>query len=119
ASIDLTRRAERTGLEGFMLGVPYYNVTPQEGLYRLFKVVAEATRLAVMLYNVPSRTGRNLEPETVARLAELPNVVALKEAAGDMEQVTRIRRAVPDGFTIYSGEDKIGRASCRERAEVP
>lgn len=106
-SIELTRRAERTGVDGVMLVVPYYNRPPQEGLYRHFKAVAEATRLAVMLYNVPSRTGRNLEPETVARLAELPNVVALKEAAGDMEQVTRIRRAVPDGFTIYSGEDSL------------
>lgn len=106
-SIALTRRAEALGVDGIMLVVPYYNRPPQEGLYRHFRAIAEETRLPVMLYNVPSRTGRNLEVETVARLALLPNVVAIKEAAGDMEQVTGLRRATPETFAIYSGEDSL------------
>jgi dihydrodipicolinate synthase len=106
-SIELTRRAEGVGVHGVMLVVPYYNRPPQEGLYRHFRAIAEATRLPVMLYNVPSRTGRNLEVETVARLALLPNVVAIKEAAGDMEQVTQLRRSTPESFAIYSGEDSL------------
>lgn len=106
-SIELTRRAEGVGVHGIMLVVPYYNRPPQEGLYRHFRAIAEATRLPVMLYNVPSRTGRNLEVETVARLALLPNVVAIKEAAGDMEQVTQLRRSTPESFAIYSGEDSL------------
>ncbi|HLS91278.1 MAG TPA: 4-hydroxy-tetrahydrodipicolinate synthase [Limnochordia bacterium] len=106
-SISLTRRAEAVGVHGVMLVVPYYNRPPQEGLYRHFRAIAESTRLPVMLYNVPSRTGRNLEVETVARLALLPNVVAIKEAAGDMEQVTQLRRSTPESFAIYSGEDSL------------
>lgn len=106
-SIELTRRAEAVGVHGVMLVVPYYNRPPQEGLYRHFRAIAEATRLPVMLYNVPSRTGRNLEVETVARLALLSNVVAIKEAAGDMEQVTQLRRSTPESFAIYSGEDSL------------
>lgn len=106
-SIELTRRAEGVGVHGIMLVVPYYNRPPQEGLYRHFRAIAESTRLPVMLYNVPSRTGRNLEVETVARLALLPNVVAIKEAAGDMEQVTQLRRSTPESFAIYSGEDSL------------
>lgn len=106
-SIELTRRAEGVGVHGVMLVVPYYNRPPQEGLYRHFRAIAESTRLPVMLYNVPSRTGRNLEVETVARLALLPNVVAIKEAAGDMEQVTQLRRSTPESFAIYSGEDSL------------
>lgn len=106
-SAALTRRAESLGVDGVMLVVPYYNRPPQEGLYRHFRTIAESTRLPVMLYNVPSRTGRNLEPETVARLAQVPNIVAIKEAAGDMEQVTRIRQTTPESFAIYSGEDSL------------
>jgi len=106
-SVALTRRAESTGVDGVMLVVPYYNRPPQEGLYRHFRTVAEATQLPVMLYNVPARTGRNLEPATVARLAQIPNIVALKEAAGDLEQVTRIRQETPETFAIYSGDDSL------------
>lgn len=106
-SVQLTRKAEAEGVDGIMLVVPYYNKPPQEGLYRHFRAVAEATSLPVMLYNVPSRTSRNLEAETVARLAQLPNVVAIKEAAGDMEQLTRIVQSTPDTFAVYSGEDSL------------
>lgn len=106
-SVRLTREAERTGVDGVMAVVPYYNKPPQEGLYQHFRAIAEATSLPVMLYNVPSRTSRNLEAETVARLAQLPNVVALKEAAGDMDQLTRIVQATPGSFAVYSGEDSL------------
>ena len=107
-SVTLARQVSQMGVDGVMLVVPYYNKPPQDGLYRHFRAIAEATPLPVMLYNVPSRTSRNLEPETVARLAKLSNVVAIKEAAGDMEQVTRIRRATAgEEFAIYSGEDSL------------
>lgn len=106
-SVELTKRASSTGVDGVMAVVPYYNKPPQEGLYQHFRSIAEATRLPVMLYNVPSRTSRNLEPETVQRLAEISNVVAIKEAAGDMEQVSRLKALLPDAFAIYSGEDSL------------
>jgi len=106
-SVELTRKASKTGVHGVMAVVPYYNRPPQEGLYRHFRKIAEATELPVMLYNVPIRTGRNLEPATVARLAELPNVTAIKEAAGDMEQVSLLRKSTPDSFQIYCGEDSL------------
>lgn len=106
-SVELTRRASSLDVDGVMAVVPYYNKPPQEGLYRHFRAIAEATTLPVMLYNVPTRTSRNLEPETVARLSKLPNVVAVKEAAGDMEQVTHIRRSTDERFAVYSGEDSL------------
>ncbi len=106
-SVSLTAKASSTGVDGVMLVVPYYNKPPQEGLYQHFRKVSEATELPVMLYNVPPRTSRNLEPETVARLAELPNIVAIKEAAGDMEQVSRLKARLPESFAIYSGEDSL------------
>jgi len=106
-SVSLTAKASSTGVDGVMLVVPYYNKPPQAGLYQHFRKVSEATELPVMLYNVPPRTSRNLEPETVARLAELPNIVAIKEAAGDMEQVSRLKARLPESFAIYSGEDSL------------
>lgn len=108
ASVELTRRAEEAGADGIMLVTPYYNKPPQEGLYRHFRSVAEATRLPVMLYNVPGRTSCNLAPETVARLATtVENVVAIKEASGSLDQVSQIRALTPPGFVIYSGDDSL------------
>jgi 4-hydroxy-tetrahydrodipicolinate synthase len=104
-SIELTREAEKAGADGAMLVVPYYNNPPQEGLYQHFKAVAESTALPVILYNVPSRAPRNLEAETVVRLAEVPNIVALKEASGKLEQVTEIVARTPANFRLYSGDD--------------
>ena len=104
-SIELTREAERAGADGVMLVVPYYNNPPQEGLYRHFRAIAECTSLPVMLYNVPSRSPRNLEAATTLRLAEVPNIVAIKEASGKLEQIAEILRNAPDGFTVYSGDD--------------
>lgn len=104
-SVELTQAAQRLGIDGIMLVVPYYNKPSQEGLYQHFRTVAESTSLPVMLYNVPGRTSANLLPETVARLAEVPNIVAIKEASGSLDQVTQLRRLVPREFLIYSGDD--------------
>lgn len=104
-SIELTREAERIGVDGAMLVVPYYNNPPQEGLYRHFRAVAESTRLPIILYNVPSRSPRNMEAATVIRLAEIPNIVAVKEASGKLEQITEIISGTPAGFRVYSGDD--------------
>ncbi|MBC7345164.1 MAG: 4-hydroxy-tetrahydrodipicolinate synthase, partial [Clostridia bacterium] len=106
-SIELTREAERVGVDGVMLVVPYYNRPSQQGLYEHFRAIATSTSLPVMLYNVPSRTGRNLEPDTVVRLSELTNVVALKEAAGDMDQVSKLKASLKREFVIYSGDDSL------------
>ena len=104
-SIELTREAERIGVDGAMLVVPYYNNPPQEGLYAHFRAVAESTRLPIILYNVPSRSPRNLETKTVVRLAEIPNIVAVKEASGKLEQVAEIIAQTPARFRVYSGDD--------------
>jgi 4-hydroxy-tetrahydrodipicolinate synthase len=102
----LTRNAERAGVDGIMLVVPYYNNPPQEGLYRHFRTVAETTTLPVILYNIPPRSPRNLEPETLKRLVnDVPNIVAVKEAAKSMDQVNRYMAVTPDDFMIYSGDD--------------
>jgi 4-hydroxy-tetrahydrodipicolinate synthase len=90
-----------------MLVVPYYNNPPQEGLYRHFKTIAEATKLPIVLYNVPGRTVRNMEAATVARLAEVPNIVAVKEASKNMEQVSEILARTPPEFAVYSGDDAL------------
>ncbi len=106
-SIEMTRRAEAEGVDGVMLVAPYYNKPPQEGLYQHFKAIAETTRLPVMLYNVPGRTGSNIAPETVARLAAIDNIVAIKEASGSLDQVSQIVAATPDEFLVYSGDDSL------------
>ncbi len=106
-TIALTQAAESAGVDGIMLVTPYYNRPSQEGLYQHFKTVAENCALPIMLYNVPGRTGANLLPETVARLAEIDNIVAIKEASGNLNQVSKIRSLVPDDFLIYSGDDSL------------
>jgi 4-hydroxy-tetrahydrodipicolinate synthase len=105
--ISLTREAEKLGVDGIMLVVPYYNKPCQEGLFTHFHAIATATTLPVMLYNVPTRTVTNLNPDTVAKLAAIPNIVAIKESAGSMDQVTELRRVVPEDFVIYSGDDSL------------
>ena len=107
ASVELTREAEKLGVDGIMAVVPYYNRPPQEGLYRHFEAILQATSLPVMLYNIPGRTGANLAPETVARLAEAPNLAAVKEASGDLDQVSRLAQAVPEHVRIYAGDDSL------------
>lgn len=106
-SIHLTREAERAGCDGVLLVNPYYNKPSQEGLYRHFKAVAESTRLPVMLYNIQGRTSVNCDPATVARLAEVPNIVAIKEASGSLDQMSQIRKLTPPEFLMYSGDDSL------------
>ncbi len=106
-TISLTRQAEATGVHGIMLVAPYYNKPPQDALYEHFKSVAASTRLPVMIYNVPGRTGVNVSADTIARLAEIPNVVAVKEASGDLVQIAEIRRRTSAEFRVYSGDDAL------------
>ncbi|MGQ9496912.1 MAG: 4-hydroxy-tetrahydrodipicolinate synthase [Desulfotomaculales bacterium] len=106
-SIALTQAAEKVGVDGVMLVCPYYNKPSQEGLYRHFKAVAESTSLPIIIYNIPGRTGVNLLPSTVARLAEIENIVAIKEAGGSTDQVSDLRRLLPEDFVIYSGDDSM------------
>jgi 4-hydroxy-tetrahydrodipicolinate synthase len=106
-SVRLTRQAEAVGIRAVMLVCPYYNKPPQEGLYQHFKTIAAATDLPVMLYNVPGRTSVNMLPATAVRLAAIDNIVALKEASGNLEQVSEICCDVPPGFRIYSGDDSL------------
>lgn len=107
-SIALTKKAEEVGADAILLVTPYYNKPPQNALYAHFRAVAEATRLPVMIYNVPGRTSRNIEAATVVRLArDVPNIVALKEAGGNLDQVSEICRQVPPGFSVYSGDDSL------------
>ncbi len=106
-SITLTKAAESAGVDGSCSSPPYYNKPSQEGLFEHFKAVANSTSLPVMLYNVPGRTSLNILPETVARLAEIDNIVAIKEASGNLEQVSVLKTLVPQDFLIYSGDDSL------------
>ena len=104
-SVELSKEAEQVGVDGLLLTVPAYNKPPQEGLYQHFKAIAEATSLPGILYNVPSRTSLNMEAETTLRLAEIDNIVGVKEASSDHVQITRIIDAAPEGFNVWSGND--------------
>ncbi|GIP43795.1 4-hydroxy-tetrahydrodipicolinate synthase [Paenibacillus sp. J45TS6] len=103
-SITLTQEAEKAGVDGILLVVPYYNKPNQEGMFRHFEAIAKSTSLPVMLYNVPGRTGASLSVETTLRLAQIDNIVATKECAS-IEQVTLIAAGAPEGFAVYSGDD--------------
>lgn len=107
ASIELTKKAEQLGVDGIMLVAPYYNKPNQEGMYQHFKTIAEATSLPVMVYNVPGRTAANIAPETIIRLAEIPNIVAAKEASGDLNAMTKIIANTSSDFLVYSGDDSL------------
>lgn len=106
-SIYQTQEAQRLGADGCLLVTPYYNRPTQEGLYRHYKAIAEVTEVPLVLYNVPPRTACDLKPETVARLAELPRIVGIKEASGDANRVTEIRSRTRDDFIVLSGEDAL------------
>ena len=106
-AVKLTKAASETGVHGILSVTPYYNRPPQEGLFRHFREVAGATDLPVMIYNVPKRTGVNISPETTLRLAEIENIVSIKEAGQDLEQAAAICRNAPPGFTVYSGDDSL------------
>lgn len=104
-TIMITEKARKYGADAVLLVTPYYNKPTQEGLYRHYKAVAETVDIPVVLYNVPGRTGVNMLPGTVARLAEVKNIVAIKEATGDMKQVSEIIRLCGDRITVISGDD--------------
>lgn len=105
-AITATQKASKIGIHGTLQVVPYYNKPPQAGLYQHFQAIAQACPdLPLLLYNVPGRTGQNLHPETVARLAEIENIIGIKESNGNIEQASEIRRLTPQEFQIYSGDD--------------
>ena len=104
-SIELSIEAEKVGADGLLLTVPAYNKPTQEGLYQNFKAISEATSLPGLLYNVPSRTALNMTTETTLRLAEIDNIVGVKEASSDYVQITNIIDKAPDGFRVWSGND--------------
>ena len=106
-AIELTEHAKRAGVDATLQVTPYYNKPTQEGLYRHFKAIAKAVPLPQVLYNVPGRTSINMLPETVTRLAELPEVVAIKEASGNLAQMAEIVRLAGDNITLLSGDDNV------------
>ncbi|ARK30949.1 4-hydroxy-tetrahydrodipicolinate synthase [Halalkalibacter krulwichiae] len=105
ATIDLTIEATNIGVDGIMLVVPYYNKPSQEGMYQHFKCVAESTELPIMLYNVPGRTSSALKASTTIALSKIANIVAIKEASGDLEQMAEIISATDFDFYLYTGDD--------------
>lgn len=105
--IDLSKYAEEVGADALLCVTPYYNKTSQEGLYQHFKLHAQAVDIPIILYNVPGRTGMGFDIETVVRLAEIDNIVGLKEASGDMSYAMEIMRRTPDDFELYAGNDDI------------
>jgi 4-hydroxy-tetrahydrodipicolinate synthase len=107
-SIKLTQMAEELGADGALVVGPYYNKPNQEGYYRHFKAIADATKLPIILYNVPGRTGSNILPETIARITnDCENIVAVKEAGGCVAQVAKLYELLPERVTIYSGDDNL------------
>lgn len=106
STIDLVKKMEACGVDGVLVVGPYYNKPTQEGYYQHFAAVAKATKLPIIVYNVPGRTGGNIAPETVARLAaDFSNIVAIKEAAGNVAQTAELYRVLSEDFSIYSGDD--------------
>jgi 4-hydroxy-tetrahydrodipicolinate synthase len=106
-TIQSTREAEKIGVDGIMIVVPYYNKPSPEGLYQHYKAIAENSALPIIIYNIPGRTGINMTPETTARLAEIKNIVGLKDAAGNLDQTSATRQLCPADFTIWSGDDSL------------
>ncbi|MEH7110943.1 4-hydroxy-tetrahydrodipicolinate synthase [Neobacillus niacini] len=107
ASVELTKKAEQLGVDAIMLVAPYYNKPNQEGLYQHFKMVAEATSLPVMVYNIPGRSAVNVHPDTIIRLSKIPNIVAVKEASGDLTGIAHIIANTDSNFDVYSGDDSM------------
>jgi 4-hydroxy-tetrahydrodipicolinate synthase len=105
-SVELSREAERAGVDGLLLVTPYYNRPSQQGLERHFKAIASATALPCILYNVPSRTSVNMTAETTVRLSQVENIAGIKEASGDLVQISRIIEGAREGFRVWSGADE-------------
>jgi 4-hydroxy-tetrahydrodipicolinate synthase len=105
ASINLTKQAKEAGVDGIMLVTPYYNKPSQEGLFQHFKAIADSTSLPVILYNIPGRSVVNMSVETIVRLSTIDNIVAVKEASGNLDAMAEIINQTPSDFTLYSGDD--------------
>ncbi|HXR10147.1 MAG TPA: 4-hydroxy-tetrahydrodipicolinate synthase, partial [Candidatus Acidoferrales bacterium] len=105
--IEMAREFEKLGADGILSVSPYYNKPTQEGLYQHYKAIAAAISLPIILYNIPGRTGVNIEPATVARLAEIENIVGVKEASGNIAQMAVVLASVPKAFAVLSGDDAI------------
>jgi 4-hydroxy-tetrahydrodipicolinate synthase len=106
-AIEATQKAARLGVDGSLQVVPYYNKPPQSGLYQHFEAIAKSCDLPMMLYNIPGRTGQALEPDTIAKLAKLDTIVAIKESTGNLDIASQIRKLTPPDFAIYSGDDSL------------
>lgn len=108
ASIEMAQKAQAVGVDGLMTVVPYYNKPPQEGMYQHFKAIAESVDIPIILYNIPGRCGVNMTAETTLRLAnDCKNIVAVKEASGDLDQIKAIIDQAPEGFAVYAGDDAL------------
>jgi 4-hydroxy-tetrahydrodipicolinate synthase len=105
--IEMAREAERMGADGILSVTPYYNKPTQEGLYHHFKAIAASTSLPIILYNVPPRTNVNIDPPTLRRLAEIENIIGVKEASGNISQITQVIQQVPENFLVFSGDDAL------------
>jgi 4-hydroxy-tetrahydrodipicolinate synthase len=105
--IETARECERLGADGILSVTPYYNKPTQEGLYHHFKAIASATSLPIILYNVPPRTNVNIDPGTLRRLAEIENIIGVKEASGSISQITQVIQQVPEDFLVLSGDDAL------------
>ena len=104
---DLAHATEALGVQGLLSVTPYYNKPTQEGLYQHYRAIATRTSLPIIVYNVPGRTGCNVEPRTLVRLAAIPTIVGVKEASGNMQQMCEVCRAVPDSFSVLCGDDAL------------
>ncbi|WP_345238880.1 4-hydroxy-tetrahydrodipicolinate synthase [Pontibacillus salipaludis] len=107
ATIELTKKAEQTGVDGIMLVTPYYNKPSQEGLYQHFSTIAKETSLPIMLYNIPGRSVVNIDVDTITRLSKIENIVSVKDASGDLDAMTELISNTDEGFSVYSGEDSL------------
>ena len=105
-SVELSREAERTGVDGLLLTTPYYSKPPQEGLFRHFEAIAGAVSIPCIIYNIPGRTGINVTADTQLRIARVPNIIGVKEASGDLDQIARLIEEAPD-YRIWSGDDQM------------
>ena len=105
--IELAREAERMGADGILSVTPYYNKPTQEGLYHHFKAIASSTSLPIILYNVPPRTNVNIDPATLRQLSEIENIIGVKEASGNISQITQVIQQVPEEFLVFSGDDAL------------
>ncbi len=106
ASIELTKEAEDLGVDGFLIVAPYYNKPSQEGIYQHFKRIALSTDKPIVIYNIPGRTSVNIQSDTIVNLAQISNIVGVKESSGDFAQISRVISQTPEHFFVYSGDDK-------------